>query len=75
MIDFSKGGYKGDPVEEMFKGFTAQHLPYWWHFREVLRASHLPSIHWQKQTGGQLSQEEAKDLVAKKVDGDYFGEE
>lgn len=64
MIDFSKGGYKGDPVEEMFKGFTAQYMPYWWHFREVLRASHLSSIHWQKQAGGQLSNEEAKDLVA-----------
>lgn len=36
-IDFSRGGYRGDSIEEHFKWFTTQHMEYWWHFREVLR--------------------------------------
>lgn len=66
MIDFSKGGYQGDTVEEMFKGFTEIHMPHYWYFREVLRASHLTSVHWKNVTGTTLAPEDekAKDLVA-----------
>lgn len=64
MIDFSKGGYQGDTVEEMFKGFTEIHMPYYWYFREVLRASDRRKEHWQKITGGLLTEEETNDLVA-----------
>lgn len=66
MIDFSKGGYQGNFIEETFKGFTAKYMPHYWYFREVLRASHLPSVHWKKVTGAALATEddEAKDLVA-----------
>lgn len=66
MIDFSKGGYQGDTVEEMFKGFTEIHMPHYWYFREVLRASHLPSVHWKNVTGTTLTPEDekARDLVA-----------
>jgi hypothetical protein len=64
MIDFSKGGYQGDDVEQMFKGFTTIHLSHYWYFREVLRASDSQSEHWQKITGGPLTEEETKNLVA-----------
>jgi hypothetical protein len=65
MIDFSKGGYQGDGIEELFKEFTAREMPYWWHFREVLRASHLPNPHWvRKDTGEPLYAEDASDLVS-----------
>jgi hypothetical protein len=66
MIDFSKGGYQGNFIEETFKGFTANYMPHYWYFREVLRSSHLPSVHWKKVTGESLApeDEEAKDLVA-----------
>ena len=66
MIDFSKGGYQGNFIEETFKGFTAKYMPHYWYFREVLRASHLPSVHWKRVTGAALphEDEEAKDLVA-----------
>lgn len=64
MIDFSKGGYRGDDVEQMFKGFTAIHMPHYWYFREILRASDRRKEHWQKITGGPVNEEEAKDLVA-----------
>ena len=45
-IDFSKGGYKGDPIEEAFKEFTSDKMEFWWHFRELLRPSHAPSPNW-----------------------------
>lgn len=64
MVDFSKGGYQGDTIEEMFKGFTSKHFPYWWHFREVLRASVRAQIYWQDVDGNPLGEEEVKELVA-----------
>lgn len=63
-IDFTKGGYRGDPVEEAFKPFTAKHLPFWWHFREVLRASDRASGHWKASDGSALSDAEQRELVA-----------
>jgi hypothetical protein len=64
MIDFTKGGYRGDDVEEMFKGFTTIYLPHYWYFREVLRASDRRSAHWHKKAGGSVTEEEVKDLFA-----------
>lgn len=63
-IDLSKGGYGGDSTEEMFKSFSASHIPYWWHFREVLRASHKAEPHWQDASGNPLSKNEYEELVA-----------
>lgn len=63
-VDFSKGGYQGDIIEETFKQFTVRSMPFWWHFREVLRASHLASPHWAKADGSALSGDEQKELVA-----------
>lgn len=63
-IDFSKGGYGGDSTEEMFKSFAASHIPYWWHFREVLRASPKAKPHWQDASGNPLSKNEYEELVA-----------
>jgi hypothetical protein len=63
-IDLSKGGYQGDPIEEMFKPFTSAYMSYWWHFREVLRASHAASSNWKKSDGSALSDEEQKQLAA-----------
>lgn len=64
MIDFSQGGYGGDAIEEMFKPFSREHIPFWWHFREVLRASHEAKLHWQNSNGSPLSNDECKELVA-----------
>jgi len=63
-VDFSKGGYQGDIIEETFKQFTVKSMPFWWHFREVLRASQLASPHWTKADGAALSDDEQKELVA-----------
>lgn len=63
-IDFTRGGYRGDVVEETFKGFSAQHMPSWWHFREVLRASHAASPWWKKTDGTAISDNEQRELVA-----------
>ncbi len=64
-IDFTKGGYGGDPIEEMFKPYTSQHLEYWWQFREVLIAA--PDKHnpfWKRIDGNPLSDEEYRELIA-----------
>ncbi|MFH1252058.1 MAG: hypothetical protein V1715_13305 [bacterium] len=63
-IEFTKGGYKGDMVEETFKPFTTHYMPFWWHFREVLRASDRASSHWGKNDGSPLKDNEQKELVA-----------
>jgi len=63
-IDFTKGGYKGDPLEEAFKPFSASYMPYWWYFREVLRASHSASPHWKKSDDTPLSDDEQRELIA-----------
>ena len=63
-IDFTKGIYKGDDIEEIFKPFSTKYMPFWWHFREVLRANLRASSWWQKSDGTALSDEEHKELVA-----------
>ncbi len=63
MIDFSKGGYKGDEIEEMFEEFTKQHMPHYWYFREVLRANVQQSDWWKKKSGVPLTEEESKELI------------
>jgi len=63
-IDFTKGGYQGDVVEETFKPFTASYMPFWWHFHEVLRASDRASSRWKKSDGTALSDDEQRELVA-----------
>jgi hypothetical protein len=63
-IDFTRGGYKGDVVEETFKPFSASYMPFWWYFREVLRACDRASPHWKKSDGTDLSDDEQRELVA-----------
>lgn len=63
-IDFTKGIYKGDDIEEIFKPFSTKYMPFWWYFREVLRANLKASSWWQKSDGTALSDEEQKELVA-----------
>lgn len=62
-IDFSKG-YKGDAIEETFKDFTTKNIPFWWQFREVLRASDRRADHWKKEDGSDLGDDEQRELVA-----------
>jgi hypothetical protein len=65
-IDLTRGGYGGDGIEEAFKPFTANHLEYWWHFREVLRSAQDKfTPHWWKRLDGQpLNDEEYRELIA-----------
>lgn len=64
-IDFSKGGYGGDSIEEAFKPYTTDHLEYWWHFREVLRPVAEKSNPFCKRIDGQsLSDDEHRELIA-----------
>jgi hypothetical protein len=64
MIDITKSGYNGDAIEEMFKWFTAHNMPFWWHFREVLRASDRENSHWINiETNIQLKNDELKELI------------
>jgi hypothetical protein len=64
-IDLTRGGYGGDVIEEMYKDFTANHLEYWWHFREVLFASAEKRTAQWKRVDGQLMQDsEHEDLIA-----------
>jgi len=109
-INFTKGGYQGDVIEETFKPFrvfgtlrgehlfdaisghsavilpkmwrqnaanwtvtprnpreppfTVLHMPFWWHFREVLRASDRASQHWKKSDDTPLSDDAQRELVA-----------
>lgn len=62
-IDLTRGGYRGDVVEETFKPFSAQYMPSWWHFREVLRANHAASPWWKKTEGTAISDDEQRELV------------
>jgi hypothetical protein len=63
-VDLAKGGYQGDPIEEMFKTFTSSHLSFWWHFREVLRASHAASPNWKRSDSTALLDGEQRELIA-----------
>jgi len=63
-IDFTQGGYKGDAIEEAFADLTKRHMPFWWHFREVLRSSDRASPLWKKSDGTALSDDEQRELVA-----------
>ncbi len=63
-IDFSKGGYQGDIIEETFKPITAPNMPFWWHFREVLRASQAAQAYWKQISGPPLPVEGQRELVA-----------
>jgi hypothetical protein len=63
-IDFSKGGYGGDDIEEMFKPFTTRYMEYWWHFREVLRpGQEQGNPHWSRMGGTPLSDEDWRELI------------
>lgn len=65
-VQFNKGGYEGDDVEERleFKSFTTKYMPFWWQLREVLRASDRASRYWKKSDGTGLSDSEQADLIA-----------
>jgi hypothetical protein len=63
-IDFSKGGYQGDVVEETYKRFTATNMPFWWHFREVLKVNQEVSASWKKLDDSALSDDEQRELIA-----------
>lgn len=63
-IDLTRGGYGGEVVEELYKPITSDHLEYWWQFREVLRASHLPHSRWKRIDGNPLTDPEKEELVA-----------
>lgn len=63
-IDFTRDGYHGDAVEELFKGFTSKLMPFWWHFREVLRANQSASGYWQNMDGTVLPDIDQRELVA-----------
>jgi hypothetical protein len=63
IIDFTKGGYQGDVVEQAFRPITTQHMPFWWHFREVLRASDRFSVHWRDSGGSVLPDSGQRELV------------
>jgi hypothetical protein len=63
-IDFTRGGYHGDPVENHFKDFTRGHMPFWWHFREVLRPTSERSPYLERIDGTTPSDDEQRDFVA-----------
>ncbi|VTR91558.1 unnamed protein product [Gemmata massiliana] len=63
-VDLTRGGYKGDTTEEAFKSDTSKALSYWWHFREVLRASHTRNPNWVRLDGTPLDDEGQQKLVA-----------
>ena len=63
-VDFTKGGYRADVVEETFRDFTVSYMPFWWHFREVLRASDRAASHWQQANGAVLPDNDQRELVA-----------
>ncbi len=64
VVDFSRGGYKGDVVEETFKYFSAHRFPFWWHFREVLRASQQIAPYWKNVNDSNLSDDDQRQLIA-----------
>ena len=61
-IDFTKGGYTADRVEERFKPITSDKMEFWWHFRELLRPSLSPSVLW-RDGKNQLPDEDQRQLV------------
>jgi hypothetical protein len=63
-IDFTSPGYQGDPVEDHFKGFTRAHMPFWWHFRAVLRPTPAASPYLKRIDGATPSEDEQRDFVA-----------
>lgn len=64
-IDLTRGGYGGDVIEEDFKWFTSQHMEYWWHFREVLRAADRKSTaRWKMIDGSLLPDDDHRTLIA-----------
>ena len=63
-IDFTLGGYDGDVVEEAFAPFTKPTMPFWWQFREVLRANHMVSPHLKKTDGTDSTDDEQRQFVA-----------
>jgi hypothetical protein len=63
-IDFTRGGYQGEMTEEAFKPFTSVHMPFWWHFREVLRSSQSVSDRWLSANGVILPDDDQKTLAA-----------
>lgn len=63
-VNFGRGGYQGDVIEEAYKRFTTTSMPFWWQFREVLRASQEVSPNWKKVAGTPLSDDEQKQLIA-----------
>lgn len=63
-VDLTKGGYGGDWLEEANKDFTTPHMPFWWHFREVLRTSDQYNSKWIRTDGTNLSDDEQRELVA-----------
>jgi len=64
-IDLTRGGYGGDDIEEGFKWFTGEHMEYWWHFREVLRATDRKSTaHWRMIKGLVMSDDDHRKLIA-----------
>jgi hypothetical protein len=63
-IDFTKGGYQGDAVETAFQGFTKTLMPWWWHFREVLRAVDVAPLYLHRLDGRLPTDDEYKEFVA-----------
>jgi len=64
-LDLTQGGYQGDSIEETFKPFTAEHMSYWWFFREILRPSDgRAPYHVRKTSGEELSDGEKREFVA-----------
>jgi hypothetical protein len=63
-VDFSKGGYKGDFIEETFKPFSQIHLPYWWQFREVLRSNQASNPIWTHVDGSPFDESDYRELIA-----------
>jgi hypothetical protein len=63
-VDFSQGGYGGDITEETFALLTKPRMPFWWQFREVLRASPQTSDKWKHVDGSALAPNEHKELIA-----------
>ncbi len=64
-VDFTRGGYGGDHFEESFKYFTAQHMEYWWQFREVLIASdRKKNVHCTYKNGDPLSDDDLREFIA-----------
>lgn len=55
--------YGGDPIEMNFRPWSCIHLPFYWHFREVLRQSPTRSDNWLSRNGDVLGDPEQLVLV------------